>query len=222
MSSSIPPVTDRTIQRPTSAPMRPLVTPAGRRVRPCPVAWPRVAGERRQPALLTVASRLELASWAMPAAAGDADGLHPDQVFLSGFGPRVGPGADDRRALGLGVHVMRRPHDHHGPPLELFRVELVDLEGDPVLGVRDTGPQVLIGERALEGVEDDRPFVQLVQDWQDGGANRAGIAQVPNPLCADQPQAFAFTQALYRARPGAVFRAARIEAHGVVRHGSTP
>src|SRR5215469_3012510 len=109
--------------------MRPLVTPR--------LA---VAGERRQPALLTVTSRLELASWAMPAAAGDADGLHPDQVFLSGFGPRVGPGADDRRALGLGVHVMRRPHDHHGPPLEPFRVDPVDLEGAPVLGVRDTGP----------------------------------------------------------------------------------
>jgi hypothetical protein len=68
-----------------------------------------------------------------------------------GLGPRVVPGADDRRALCLGVHVMRRAHDQHNPSVEGFRIVLVDLEGDLVLSVRDPGPQVLFGEGVLEG-----------------------------------------------------------------------
>jgi hypothetical protein len=84
--------------------------------------------------------------------ADDSLGQYPDQVLRCGLGPRVGPGADDRGALGLGVHVMRRPHDQHDPSFEGFQIELVDLEGDLVLSVRDTGPQVLFGEGVLAPV----------------------------------------------------------------------
>jgi hypothetical protein len=138
------------------------------------------------------------------------------------------PGADDRGALGLGVHVMRRPHDQHDPPFEGFRIVLVDLEGDLVLSVRDAGPQVLFGEGVLEGVEDDRLFVQLVLDRQHGGAKPAGVGQPSDPACADQQQAFGFAQALWHARPGPALRArerataASTEARRAVRHGSTP
>jgi hypothetical protein len=68
--------------------------------------------------------------------------LYPDQVLIFGHRPRLGPGADDRRALGLAVYMMRRPHDQHDPSLDQFKIELVDLEGDLVLGVGDTGCQV--------------------------------------------------------------------------------
>jgi hypothetical protein len=52
--------------------------------------------------------------------------------------------------------MMRRPHDQHNPSVEGFRIVLVDLEGDLVLSVRDTGPQVLVGEGVLDGAENDR------------------------------------------------------------------
>jgi hypothetical protein len=44
------------------------------------------------------------------------------------------------------------PDDQHDPPFKGFRIVLVDLEGDLVLSVRDTGPQVLFGEGVGEGV----------------------------------------------------------------------
>ena len=46
------------------------------------------AGQSR---IVTVTSKLELASWSAPAAAADAGGLHPDQVLGFGLGPRVVP-----------------------------------------------------------------------------------------------------------------------------------
>jgi hypothetical protein len=47
-------------------------------------------------------------------------------------------------ALGFGVQMMGRPHDQHDPSFERFRIDVVDLEGDLILSVRDTSPQVLI------------------------------------------------------------------------------
>ena len=92
--------------------------------------------------------------------------------------------------------MMRRPHDQHNPSVEGFRIVLVDLEGDLVLSVRDPGPQILFGEGVLEGAENDRPFVQLVQHRQHGGAKPAAVGQTSEPPCADQLQAFAFIQPL--------------------------
>ena len=52
---------------------------------------------------------LGLSSLGVAAAASDVDGLHSDQVHRFSLVPRlrIGPGVDDRRALGLGVHMMR-------------------------------------------------------------------------------------------------------------------
>jgi hypothetical protein len=47
----------------------------------------------------------------MDAVAAAADGLQPDQVLPLGLGSPVSRGVDDRGALGLRVHLMRRTHD---------------------------------------------------------------------------------------------------------------
>ena len=106
----------------------------------------------------------------------------------------------------------------------MFPIILVDLEGDLALSVRDTGPQVLLGEDGLEGVEDYRPFVQLVQDRLHSGAKAAGAGQTPEPPPADQLQALVLIQALQHARlaPPSGRCAASAEAPSVIRHGSAP
>jgi hypothetical protein len=48
---------------------------------------------------------------------------------------------------------------------------MVDLEGDLVLSIRDTGPQVLFGEGVLEGV-DDRLSCSLYRTGNTVGPNR--------------------------------------------------
>ena len=65
----------------------------------------------------------------------------------------VRPGHDAGRhrlgSLGLGVQVMGGALHQHAPAFARLLVEVVDLEGDPVLGVLDASPQVLIGRAVL-------------------------------------------------------------------------
>ena len=59
------------------------------------------------------------------------------------------PGADHRRAFGLGIQMMRRSAHQHDPSLARLQVELVRLHGDLILGVRDTGAQVFVKQRGV-------------------------------------------------------------------------
>src|SRR6476620_4342492 len=68
---------------------------------------------------------------------------HPDEVHRYILDPRLEPGIDERRALGLGIQMMCCSPRQHDPPLVCLRVDLVDLYGDLVVGVLDTGAQVL-------------------------------------------------------------------------------
>jgi hypothetical protein len=63
--------------------------------------------------------------------------------------PRLEPGTDERRALGLGIQMMRRPHYQHEPPLTRVHIDLVHLDRDLVLGLRDTSTQVLVKEEGM-------------------------------------------------------------------------
>ena len=81
-----------------------------------------------------------------PAAAHAKDGCgtYPDEVRRYTLGPRLEPGIDERRALALGIQMMCRSARQDEPPLARFLIDLVDLHGDLVVGVRNTGAQVLV------------------------------------------------------------------------------
>ena len=74
----------------------------------------------------------------------DTGGTHPDEVRRYILDPRLKPGIDERRALGLGIQMMCRSPRQHDPPLVCLQIDLVDLHGDLVVGVRNTGAQVLV------------------------------------------------------------------------------
>ena len=85
----------------------------------------------------------------------------------------------------------------------------MDLEGDLVLSVRDTGPQVLFGEVSARvwKTTDDRLSCSLYRTGNTVGPKPADVGQPSDPPCADQQQAFGFAQALQHARPGPALRA---------------
>src|SRR6516225_10647992 len=85
---------------------------------------------------------LPLASFPAAAKAKETGGGHPDEVRRYSLNPRLKPGIDEGRALGLGIEVMRRSAHQHEPPRARLRIDLVGLHGHLVLGVRDTGTQV--------------------------------------------------------------------------------
>ena len=76
--------------------------------------------------------------------------------------PRLEADVGDRCTLGLGVYVMSRTPDEYHPSLACVGIGLVDLQGDLVLGMRDTSAQVLFGEEDLVSAENDRSFMDLV------------------------------------------------------------
>src|SRR5882757_8023232 len=76
-------------------------------------------------------------------------GTYLDHVLGFTLEPWLDPGVDDRPALSLGVHKMCRAPDQHSPSLTRLQIDLVDLEGDVVFGVRDSGPEVLVSEGVL-------------------------------------------------------------------------
>src|SRR6516164_3754106 len=65
------------------------------------------------------------------AVAPHAGGVHPDEMRRHPLNPRLKPGADERRALGLGIQMMCRSSHQHDPPLARLQVDLVGLHGDP-------------------------------------------------------------------------------------------
>src|SRR5689334_12340017 len=75
------------------------------------------------------------------AGAPDTGGIHPDEVRRHPLDPRLEPGVDERRTLGLGVQMVRRPPDQYEPPLARFRIDLVSFHRDLVLGLCDSSPQ---------------------------------------------------------------------------------
>src|SRR5690242_5263749 len=153
------------------------------------------------------------ASCRAEALARDADRNHPDEVLGFGLYPRLKADGADRRALGLGIHVMRgAPHEHH-PPLVRVRIDLVDLHDDLVLGLRDTGAQVLLGEGDPVGPEHDRPVMDLVLRWQRHRPVPAVVDQAADPPGAEQFQACGLIQLLHYT-PGTHSRAWRSRTTG--------
>jgi hypothetical protein len=66
------------------------------------------------------APALRRRSWPKDTVAPHAGGGHPDEVRGHPLDPRLKPGADERRALGLGIQVMRcSPHQHDPPQARL-------------------------------------------------------------------------------------------------------
>src|SRR5689334_20004 len=84
----------------------------------------------------------------------DICGTHPDEVRRYVLDPRLEPGIDVRRALGLGIQMVRRSPRQDDPPLMCLRIDLVDLYPDLVVGVRNTGAQVNV-EDAVPRAQDD-------------------------------------------------------------------
>ena len=120
--------------------------------------------------------------------------------------PRSGPGGQPIRTtpdIWAKIIAEFAAPDQHGPSLMRLEIKPVDLEGDVVVGVRDTGSEVLIGIGVLGGAENDRTFVQLVLNWQRHGPVPAAVDQSPEPLGAEQPKAFILVQALHHPPPGA-------------------
>src|SRR5689334_20989034 len=76
--------------------------------------------------------------------------------------------------------------DEYQPSLARFRIGLVDLHGNLVLGVRDTGTQVLFGEEGPVGGENDRSFMDLVLGRQRHRPVPAVVNQAPDPCGAEQ------------------------------------
>src|SRR5690348_3571241 len=153
------------------------------------------------------------ASCRAEALARDADRNHSDEVLGFGLDPRLKANGADRRTLGLGIYVMRRaPHQHH-PPLVLFRIDLVGLHDDLVLGLRDTSAQVLLGEGDQVGTEHDRPVMHLVLRRQRHRPIPAVVDQAPDPPGAEQFQACGLIQLLHHA-PGTHSRARRSRTTG--------
>src|SRR5262245_64993245 len=101
-------------------------------------------GARRPTPLRSTRVTPLLASCRADAYAKDTCGTHPDEVRRYILDPRLEPGIDERRALGLVIQMMRRSPRQHDPPLACLRIDLVDLHGDLVVGVRNAGAQVFV------------------------------------------------------------------------------
>jgi hypothetical protein len=110
--------------------------------------------------------------------------------------PASGHGLDDRARSASVSTWCADPTTNTTHPSR-SRIVLVDLEGDLVLSVRDTGPQVLFGEGVGEDVEDDRrpTSCSLYTTGNTVGPKPADVGQPCDPPCADQQQAFGFVQA---------------------------
>src|SRR5215831_646197 len=95
-----------------------------------------------------------LASCRADAYAKDTCGTYPDEVRRYILDPRLEPGIDERRALGLSIQMMCRSPRQDDPPLVCLRIHLLDFYGDLVVGVRDTGAQVLVKDAVPRAQED--------------------------------------------------------------------
>src|SRR6266496_550279 len=155
----------------------------------CPLSSPRPPSSRTP---LQAPPKRSGAPTSCPAdaMAPDKSGIYLDKVLRFALDPRLDPGVYDRRALSLGVHMMRRASDQHSPSHARRQIDLVDLHGDVVFGMRDTSTEVLVGEGVLGGAENDRTFVHLVLNRQRRRPIPAVIDEAPEPLDAEQPKTF--------------------------------
>src|SRR5436190_23564106 len=113
--------------------------------------------EQREAVTACPGRPLPLVSCRADAVAPHPGGAHPDKVRRHPLDPRLEPGIDERRALSLGIQMMRRPPYQHVPPLTRFQIELVGLHGDLVLGLLVAGTQLLVEEDGVPRADDYRP-----------------------------------------------------------------
>src|SRR6266566_4905842 len=92
--------------------------------------------------------------------------------------------------------MVRGSPDKNTPPFSCDHVNVVDFEGDLVLGARNSGAKILAHQAVLPGAEHDDPVVQHVVDRKHRGAERAGISDPADAARGDQPQALALIQVL--------------------------
>src|SRR5580704_8291131 len=151
---------------------------------------------------------VSLASCPGRAAAPYTGGIHSDEVWRYPVDPRLEPGIDERRALGLGVQMMRRAPYQHEPSLTRVHIDLVHLHRDQVLGVLDTSTQVLVKEDGVPRAQDKRPCIDLVHDRQRRGSSWAVVDQTREPPTGEQVHGLGLAHAL-RCGPGIRSRAGR-------------
>jgi hypothetical protein len=85
-------------------------------------------------------------------------------------------------------------------------VDLVHFHYDLVVGLRDTGTQVLIKQDRVPRAQDDRSLVDLVRDRQRCEPIPARLDQAAHPAIGEQLHAFSLAQALQHT-PGTRSRA---------------
>src|SRR5215467_5984945 len=101
------------------------------------------AGQRAFPPVFITACSPARRPTPAKAAAGDPPRGDPDRVFPLASRPGLHARGPHRGPFGLGVHVVRGAMDQDAPAFARHLVDVVDLECDLVLRVRDPGPQVL-------------------------------------------------------------------------------
>src|ERR1700758_4880499 len=114
------------------------------------------------------------------AAARDTGWDDPDEQLPVPRCPGLDARAADRIQL-ISRNVMGWPLNEHAPAPPCGRVDLIDLERDLVVGVRDPGPQVLIQRAVLRSAEHDRTAAQFVVHRQHGRPEPADVGDPADP-----------------------------------------
>jgi len=90
------------------------------------------------------------------------DGIYPDHVSGLALDPRFEINSGYLCTLIVIVNVMRSTRDNYHPSLVGFRIELIGLQVDVVLGAGDSSTQVLFSEERPVSEEDNRAFEDLI------------------------------------------------------------
>src|SRR6202044_3463005 len=130
------------------------------------------------------------------APAGDAGGDDADELLLGAASPWLHAQMGKRGEFGFRIHEVRRALDVNAPPFLRGRPDLVYLEGNLVLRVRDAGAQILHHRAVQSGSEHDRPFMQLIVDRQYDRPEPAGVPNPANAPPGGQTQALLLVQQL--------------------------
>ena len=142
--------------------------------------------------IVTLGMQLHLPSGLDPAA-GDAGRDDADEQLALPGGPGLDARPFGRFPLVLG-YVMGWPLDQHAPALTPGQVDLIDLEGHPVVTAGDAGPQVLVQRAVLGGPEHDRFIVPLVVHRQHGRAEPALVSDPADSAACYQLQALGLAE----------------------------
>ena len=151
---------------------------------------------------------------------------HPDEVHRYIRDPRLEPGIDERRALGLGIQMMCCSPRQHDPPLVCLRVDLVDLYGDLIVGGDFTpGRQSSSKTRSHVPKTIDSPSI-LYMTGSAVGPYRLVKTRRPIPSSGSSAYALGLTQTLQHARgaltPGSGEAAPRGELRSASSSGIVP